>query len=57
MPPAKVKKIQDIMTGLKTSAQGKEILKSAKVTGFYPVNDSDFNKAREITLFAIGEDY
>jgi phosphonate transport system substrate-binding protein len=57
MSPAKAKKIQDAMVGLKNSAQGKEILKTAKVTGFYAVSDNDFNKVREITKFAIGEDY
>ncbi|WP_455366281.1 phosphate/phosphite/phosphonate ABC transporter substrate-binding protein [Kaarinaea lacus] len=57
IPPAKAKKIQDIMVGLKESSQGKEILKAAKVTGFYAVSDSDFTKVREMTKFAVGEDY
>lgn len=57
MPPAKVKKIQDVMVGLKANAQGQEILKSAKVTGFYPVSDNDFVKVREMTKFAVGEEY
>lgn len=57
MPPAKVKKIQDVMVGLKANAQGQEILKAAKVTGFYPVSDNDFAKVREMTKFAVGEEY
>jgi len=57
MPEAKAKKIQSVMVGLKDSAAGKDILKAAKVTGFYPVTDADFNKVREITKFAIGEEY
>ncbi|WP_455208984.1 phosphate/phosphite/phosphonate ABC transporter substrate-binding protein [Kaarinaea lacus] len=57
MSPAKAKKIQDIMVDLKTSAEGQEILKSAKVTGFYAVTDNDFTKVREMTKFAVGEEY
>lgn len=57
MPPAKVKKIQDVMVGLKANAEGQEILKAAKVTGFYPVSDNDFAKVREMTKFAVGEEY
>jgi len=57
MPPAKVKKIQDVMVGLKANTEGQEILKAAKVTGFYPVSDSDFAKVREMTKFAVGEEY
>lgn len=57
MSDAKAKKIQDIMVNLKNSEEGKAILKSAKVTGFYSVSDADFAKVREITKFAIGEEY
>lgn len=57
MPEDKAKKLQDIMVELKNSDQGKEILKAAKVTGFYAVTDADFSKVREITKFAIGEEY
>jgi len=57
MPPAMAKKIQDIMVGLKTSKEGQEILKAAKVTGFYGVTDNDFGKVREMTKFAVGEEY
>ena len=57
MPEEKAKKLQSIMVELKNSEKGKEILKAAKVTGFYAVNDADFAKVREITKFAIGEEY
>lgn len=57
MPPAKVKKIQDVMVGLKANEEGQEILNAAKVTGFYPVSDNDFAKVREMTKFAVGEEY
>lgn len=57
MPDDKAKKLQSIMVELKNSEKGKEILKAAKVTGFYAVTDADFTKVREITKFAIGEEY
>ncbi|WP_455376708.1 phosphate/phosphite/phosphonate ABC transporter substrate-binding protein [Kaarinaea lacus] len=57
MPEDKAKKLQSIMVELKNSEKGKEILKAAKVTGFYAVTDADFTKVREITKFAIGEEY
>lgn len=56
MPADKAKKLQSLMVGLKNSAEGKAILKSAKVTGFYEVSDADYAKVREITKFAVGED-
>ena len=57
MPEAKAKKIQDIMVQLKNSDQGKAILNAAKVTGFYAVTDADYVKVREMTKFAVGEEY
>jgi len=51
----KAKKIQSIMTGLSNSDEGKKILTSAKVTGFYAVTDKDFEKVREMTKYATGE--
>ena len=57
MSDDKAKKIQNIMVNLKNSDKGKAILKSAKVTGFYSVSDADFAKVREITKFAVGEEY
>ncbi|MBN4079347.1 PhnD/SsuA/transferrin family substrate-binding protein, partial [Beggiatoa alba] len=53
----KAKKIQDAMTGLASTDEGKAILKAAKVTGFYTVTDSDYAKVREITEYALGEKY
>jgi len=56
MPADKSKKIQTIMTSLKGSPEGAKILKSAKVTNYQVVTDADFDKVKEITKFAIGED-
>lgn len=49
------KLVQRVMSGLKDTEEGKAILKAAKVTDFYSVNDVDFNKARQMVEFAIGE--
>ncbi len=57
MPEDKAAKIQSVMTSLKGAPAGAEVLKAAKVTDFYQVTDGDFAKVREITKFAIGEDY
>lgn len=54
---AKAKKIQAIMTNLSKSKEGKKILVSAKVTGFYAVTDHDFSKVREMIKYATGERY
>ena len=56
MAKDKVNKIQQTMTSLKDSADGKAILKAAKVTNFVKVSDADFAKVREITKYALGED-
>ena len=53
----KATKIQSIMTSLKGAPGGADILKSAKVTDFFQVTDGDFDKVREITKFAVGEEY
>ncbi len=50
-------KIQNIMTTLKNTEKGRDVLKSAEVTDFYSVSDKDFDKVREITKYAVGEDY
>lgn len=57
MPEAKAMKIQAIMTSLKNSEEGKAILKAAMVTDFFAVTDADYAKVREITKYAMGEDY
>ena len=53
----KASKIQDAMTSLKNTEKGKEILTKARVTNFHKVTDDDYTKVREITKFALGEDY
>lgn len=57
MADDKAAKIQSVMTGLKGAAGGADILKAAKVTDFYKVTDNDYDKVREITKFAVGEEY
>ncbi len=54
---AKVDKIAKAMTGLKGNGDGEVVLKAAKVTNFFSVNDKDFAKVREITEYALGEKY
>jgi len=56
-PADKMTKIQKAMTSLKGTAEGDAILKSARVTNFHTAVDADFSKVREITKFAIGEEY
>lgn len=57
MTEEKAQKIQSIMTSLKTTPAGQDVLKSAKVTDFFAVTDTDYNNVREIVLFATGEEY
>jgi len=57
MSADKSKKIQTIMTSLKGTPGGDKVLKSAKVTNYQIVSDADFDKVKEITKFAIGEDH
>ncbi len=54
MPEDKAKKIQSIMTSLKSSDPA--VLKSAKVTNFVKAEDADFAKVREIVKYVTGED-
>lgn len=56
MPDAKASKIQAVMTMLKGSAEGKAILKSARVTNFHKASDGDFGKVRELVKYVTGED-
>ncbi len=44
------------MTTLKDTPDGQAVLKAVKVTGFFAVTDSDYDKAREITKYAVGLD-
>lgn len=57
MDPAKAKKIQSIMTSMSGSAEGKKVLKAARVSNFHAAADTDFGKVREITEYALGEKY
>ncbi|MGD8939760.1 MAG: PhnD/SsuA/transferrin family substrate-binding protein [Gammaproteobacteria bacterium] len=57
IPQDKVLQIQKAMISLADDNAGKEILNAAKVEKFYAVTDADFNKVRQITKFAIGEEY
>lgn len=54
-PSDKSKKIQSIMTSLKTNDAS--ILKSARVTNFHIASNTDFTKVREITKYAIGQEF
>jgi len=57
MPPATAQRIQQLMSSLEQTEQGRAILKSAKVTAFRPAKDSDFDKVRKIVKDTLGEDY
>jgi phosphonate transport system substrate-binding protein len=57
MSAAMAKKIQETMVNLENSESGRAVLKAARVDKFIAVSDSDFDNVREITKFAIGEDY
>jgi ABC-type phosphate/phosphonate transport system substrate-binding protein len=57
MPQDKAMKIQKTMIELNDSEAGKAILKAALVEKFVSVSDKDYNKVREITKYATGEDY
>jgi len=57
MSESKAKKIQQAMIDLVDTDSGRKILKKARVDSFVPVSDADFDKVREITKFAIGEQY
>lgn len=57
MADDKAVKIQTVMTELNNSDAGKAILKSSLVENFVAVTDKDFDKVREITKFAIAEEY
>ena len=54
MPSAKAKKIQQIMTTLKTTDPS--VLKAAKVTNFIKASDADFDKVRKIIKSVTGEE-
>lgn len=49
-------KVQLILTSLKGTDDGDEILKSMRVTNLQPATDAEFSKVREIVKFTLGED-
>lgn len=55
MPAKKLNRIRSVMIGLKGTEKGRKILESAKVTGFYPVADEDFNQVRKISEYALSK--
>lgn len=57
MSEQQAKRISNIMTSLKDTEEGRQVLKSAKVTGFYAVSDKDFDKVREMAKYALEEKY
>ncbi len=50
-------KIQSTLQGLKNSAEGKTVLKSAKLTGLEIAKDSEFDPHRKIIKAVTGESY
>jgi phosphonate transport system substrate-binding protein len=57
MSDSRSRKIQEAMIKLAETEAGREILKAARVDGFVPVTDSEYDKVREITKYAIDEQY
>ncbi len=57
MPVKQREHIRSAMTSLKTSTQGREILKAAMVSDFYAVSDKDYDKSREMVEFVTGKSY
>jgi len=55
---AKLKfEIQSILVNLRKSAEGKNIIEKAKLTGINIATDEDYNRHREITFEVLGEQY
>jgi len=57
LSPLLKKQILAAMLKLKNSEQGRKILKKARLSGFAPAKDSDFNPHRKITLNTLGENF
>ncbi len=55
--PALARRIRDIMAGLKDSEDGRAVLASARVTGFVPAQDSDYDPHRHIVREVFDEHY
>lgn len=50
-------RIQAVLTGLKDSAAGRAVLKSAGLTGLHPAQDAEYEPHRHITWAVLQEDY
>ena len=57
MPREIRQKIQQAMSGLNKSAQGREILKRMGYDGFLPASDAEYDRHRQIIREVLGEDY
>lgn len=57
MPVAQREKLRELMTTLKQQEGGEAILKAAKVTDFFAVENADYDKTREVTMYVLGEEY
>ena len=57
MPQAVSMQIQKLMLDLNNSISGKEILKSAKLTGIHTATDQDYDPHRKILLEVFGSNY
>lgn len=57
MRPEVKERIQSVMTNLKSTEEGRKVLKAARVTDFFAVEDKDFDKVREMVKNTINESY
>lgn len=57
MPESLSTKIQNIMLDLNNSSIGKEVLKTAKLTGIHPASDHDYDPYRKILHEVFGNNY
>jgi len=56
LPEELVTKIQTVLVELFDTAEGKKVLKSARITKILPANDSEFDLHREMTKVVLGEE-
>jgi len=57
LPDTVKRDLKSIFTSMSNNPTGLKILKAAKVDGFVPVNDSDFDEHRKIIIDVYGSDY
>lgn len=57
MPQGMAMRIQELMSGLEQTEEGREVLKAAGVTAFRRAVDGDFDKVRSMVKFALNEEY